>query len=505
MRDYTSVIPKSGITMQKTGFILIAGFLIAGLLPCHSAPARKRNISVGEARREVGVVAAYQQFPSDYRIDRLGSLQVDDEYYHIFTCYLQKRRKWRALVFANSGSYLGFYETIDQPVELGKNCLIYPGSDYSAEFGDDEEGEFDHGTAYKVLFGLEGPPDEVKFEEKTYSFVSSPTRVRPDHPGYRFIQVADRVVDAINRSRYKQVRDDFSKRSLNRVSEQQTVEILSNVREKLGRIDRVGSPWVQSADTAVLPVTFERAVAGLKLTLTKEDKIAGMWVLPFKSAFPDIGKNQVTMTLPFEGQWRLLWGGDDRDQTKYFGSRVSHYALEFVIASRFGKTYRDKGRWNQNYFAFGKSVRAPAAGTVVAVINGVPDNRPHSPNPFDRLGNAIMIEHATNEYSVVGHLMLDSIVVRVGDEVQARQHIAHCGNSGDSSQPSLYFHLQDSPEILSGSGYRTVFSNLYIKKGGQTEIAAEYSPVRGEFVQQRSMPKESEPAGQGREAVVARQ
>ncbi len=489
--------------MKKIQPFLIVAILMGGLLTSYSAPARKRTISTGEALREIGVVAAYQQFPSRYQLTRLGSLEAGEEYYHVFTTYLPKLRRWRTLVFANSGSYLGYYQTYDQPAELGKDCLIYPGDDYSSEYGDDAEEEFDHGTAYNIVFSAEGPPDEIKFEKRTYRFVSSPLRVQPDHPGYRFNQVASRVADAMNRSRYKQVRDDFSTSALTRVSERQTVEVLSGVRDKLGRIERIDTPWVQSPDTAVLPVTFERAVAGMKLTLTKGDKIEGMWILPFKTAFPDIGNNRTVMTLPFEGKWRLMWGGDTREQSKYYSNRIGHHALEFVISSRFGKTYRGDGRHVGDYLAFGRQIVAPAAGTVVAVINGVKDNRPHSPDPFDRLGNAIMIQHATNEFSVVGHLKLDSTRVRVGDQVEARQVLALCGNSGDSSQPSLYFHMQDSPEILSGSSYHTVFSNLYTQKNGQTIVVEEYSPVRGNFVQQRLVPKKAEPAGQGSKTEVA--
>ncbi|MEE9368437.1 MAG: peptidoglycan DD-metalloendopeptidase family protein [Pontiella sp.] len=471
--------------------------IFSDVLSCRAAPARKRTISIGEARVEMGIVAAYQEFPSNYRIDRFGVLEVEDEYFHVFTCYLPKPRKWRTLVFSNNGSYLGYYETSDKPAESDKETLVFPGPDYSSESGDYEEGAFDSGNARIVKFSAAGPPDEVKFENVTFSFVSSPARIRPADPAYRFIQLANRVTDSVNRSRYKQVRDDFSDRALRRISEQHTVEVLTNVRKKLGRIERVGTPWVQSKNTAVLPITFERAEAGLKLMITEDGKIDGMWILPFKSAFPDIGKNKMILTLPFDSRWRALWGGDSRDQSKYFGSRVGHYALEFVVSNRFGKTYANEGRKNKNYFAFGQAIRAPAAGTVVAVIKGVEDNKPHSPNPFDQLGNAIMIQHSTNEFSVVGHLMNNSMRVRVGDQVQPRQLIAQCGNSGDSSQPSLYFHVQDSPSILSGSGYCTRFNTVYVTKQGRTELVEQYSPVRGDFVMQQSIPKKALSSGEG--------
>ncbi|MDZ8118114.1 peptidoglycan DD-metalloendopeptidase family protein [Pontiella agarivorans] len=469
--------------MHRLAPIFAAGLFALGV----EAAARKNNVSVGDARRELGIVAAYQGFPERHRISRFAVLEAEGEYYHIFTAELPKARIWRTLVYANSGDYLGYYETVDPPVAYDADALIYAGGDYSSENGDFVEGLFDSGNAYTIRFSAAGPPDEVVFENCTFRFISSPRRIRPDDPAYRFVRLANRLADAINSGRYKTVREYFSAAALARIPEEATVKTLEGVRKKLGRIERVGDPWVQSADTAVLPIIFNEAAAGLKLQVTDDAKIIGLWVQPFKTAFPDIGKNTTPIRLPFDGQWRVLWGGDTRDTSKYFGSRVSHNACEFVVANRFRKTFRNEGRDNRDYFAFGRIVRAPASGTVVGVINGVEDNRPHAPNSFDRLGNAVMIEHSLNEYSVVGHLMKDSITVAVGERVTGGHPIARCGNSGDSSQPSVYFHLQDSARLLAGSGYRPLFRNLYLWKSGGIEVVAEHAPLRGEYVQQRSV------------------
>jgi murein DD-endopeptidase MepM/ murein hydrolase activator NlpD len=456
------------------------------LLCCTDVRARKNNISTGVAKRELGVVAAFQGFPYRVRLDRAGYLKVDESYFHIFYSEMRETKRWRTLVFDNSAAYLGYFETADQLAGLEKDGLIFPGEDYSTESGDEVEGEVDSGTAHIIRFGQTGPPDRVKFGDKTYTFVSSPNRVRPEDPAYRFLRTANRVAEVVNQGRFKHIREDFSESALERISEEQTEIILSGVREKLGRIKNVEAPWFQTPNTAILPIIFERTVAGLKLTLDEEDKIQGIWMLPFETAFPEIGTNRVPMRLPFKGKWRLMWGGGQRGQSKYFGSRVSHNALEFVISSRFNKTFRREGEMNRDYYAYGQPVLAPAAGTVVAVVNGIPDNQPGEPNPFDRLGNAIMIQHSTNEFCVVGHLMQNSITVAPGERVVAGLPIARCGNSGDSLQPSIYFHLQDSGDILSGSGYRPMFSNLYVWRGKDMDIEPAYSPVRGDFIQQRS-------------------
>lgn len=470
------------------------------VLQSSDAGGRKNNIPTGMARRKLGEVAAFQGFPHNVRINRAGSVEVCEEYYHIFTVELRELRRWRTLVFDNCAAYLGYYETVDQLAGLEKDGLLYPGEDDSIESGDAAEGEFDSGNAHRIAFGVTGPPDEIKCVDHTYRFISSPARIRPEDPSYRFLRMANRVAASVNQGRYGLIRDYFSTSTLKRISEQQTESVLSGVREKLGRVKKVEAPWIQAPGTAVLPIFFDRAVVGLKLTLDDHDKIVGMWVLPFKTAFPAVGTNRTDLILPVKGTWRLMWGGRERGQSKYFGSRVSHHALEFVISSRFGKTYCNDGKINRDYYAYGQPVFAPAAGTVVAVVNGIPDNKPGAPNPFDRLGNAVMIQHSDHEFTVVGHLMNDSAIVSPGDVVSVHQLIARCGNSGDSTQPGVYFHVQDSPDILSGSGYRPLFSDLYVWRGGAAIPAPTCSPVRGDFVLQRSGVEKAAPPRQRADA-----
>ena len=39
-----------------------------------------------------------------------------------------------------------------------------------------------------------------------------------------------------------------------------------------------------------------------------------------------------------------------------------------------------------------------------------------------------------------------------GESVAAGQLIGRCGNSGNSSEPHLHFHLQTTPELGTGEG-----------------------------------------------------
>ena len=70
------------------------------------------------------------------------------------------------------------------------------------------------------------------------------------------------------------------------------------------------------------------------------------------------------------------------------------------------------------------------------------------------------------------------MAVKAGDRVAAGQLLGLIGSSGDSSEPHLHVHLQDSPVALEGVGLPLAFSDLVVD--GEREARAE--PVQGQFV-----------------------
>jgi len=493
--------------MNRRASIVLVCLLVVGVFPCAGA---KQSLSVNEAKRAVGEVAAQQQFPEDYKLLKMGSLKAEGIYFHIFTTYLKERQRWRTLVFANSGNYLGYYETNDEPDELDAGGIIYPGSSSTEEFseeGEDGEVEFfeiEFSDAHLIEFTEDGPPDFVDVDAGSYTFVSSPKRVWPADPAYRFLLVAERLVDTMNRRRYRYIREDFSTAAREKLSEEQGKAVFTSLRQKFGDVKHLDTPWLQPPDTAVFPATFKEGIFGLKVTLDDHDEIIGLWFLPYSIAFPEIGIHPSALTLPFDGRWRVLWGGDTKDANRHYGNRSQQYALEFVIADRYGRTYEEEGKKNEDYFAFGRPVLAPAAGRVIGVVQGVKDNKPGSPNPYSALGNAVIIQHSTNEVSVLSHLKHESIVVKVGDNVDVRQPVGLCGNSGDTEEPRIHFHLQDSPVIQTGSGYRLVFDRVLVWNRSQALALAKHTPIQGSYVEQQLLrPKEPAPARDGVEVEQA--
>ena len=75
-----------------------------------------------------------------------------------------------------------------------------------------------------------------------------------------------------------------------------------------------------------------------------------------------------------------------------------------------------------------------------------------------------------------------SIEVKPGDKVKAGRKIALCGNSGNSTEPHLHYHLQNTPVIQDGLGIKCYFEKVVLIKDGQQEVKTDYSPVKGDVV-----------------------
>jgi murein DD-endopeptidase MepM/ murein hydrolase activator NlpD len=125
---------------------------------------------------------------------------------------------------------------------------------------------------------------------------------------------------------------------------------------------------------------------------------------------------------------------------------------------------------------------APADGVVTEVIFGVRDNVPGSMNPLSALGNAVFIQHGKHEVSVLAHLKQGSTRVKAGDKVKKGQVLGLCGNSGNSSEPHLHYHLQNTPIIQDATGIKCYFEGVTVEKRGVKSMRQSYSPVKGEIV-----------------------
>jgi len=103
-------------------------------------------------------------------------------------------------------------------------------------------------------------------------------------------------------------------------------------------------------------------------------------------------------------------------------------------------------------------------------------------NPFSAVGNCVVLEQAEHEFSILAHLLPYSIQVKPGEAVKAGQVLGRCGNSGNSSEPHLHFHLQNAAVFQDGTGFAPYFQKVRLTRGGKTTVEAEWTPLKDDRV-----------------------
>jgi hypothetical protein len=207
-------------------------------------------------------------------------------------------------------------------------------------------------------------------------------------------------------------------------------------------------------------------IAGLRITL-EEAAPTRFWTY----------RTRTPLRLPFDGHWLVFWGGRSLEQNRHARVSNQRFAYDFVMA-REGKTYLASGKNNEDYFCFGKPIHAPAEGTVISAENGIPDNRPGETNSRQILGNHVIIDHHNGEYSFLAHLRQGSVGVKAGDRVKSGDILGQCGNSGNSTEPHLHYHLQNHSDLQQGEGLPVFFTDYFVgfKKISRGE------PVKGDTI-----------------------
>jgi murein DD-endopeptidase MepM/ murein hydrolase activator NlpD len=298
----------------------------------------------------------------------------------------------------------------------------------------------------------------------------------------RFEKVVNRMVKAINDANWSAVQADFGKVVLDAFPLEKSTPFFQGLAAQYGKIEKLDAVRYTPHNQAIFPANFERGILDIKVVLDGQDKIIGLWFLPHTPDVPPVEKHQTQLALPFKGKWLVVWGGDTKELNQHHDVPNQQFAFDFLGADNDGKTRKGDGIANKDYLAFGREIIAPADGNVTDVINGVRDNVPGSMNSYSALGNAVLIQHRNNEVSVLAHLKLDSIKVKVGDKVARGQVIGLCGNSGNSSEPHLHYHLQNTPIIQDGTGIKCLFQTVKIIRDGQEQVKTNYSPVKGDVI-----------------------
>jgi murein DD-endopeptidase len=134
------------------------------------------------------------------------------------------------------------------------------------------------------------------------------------------------------------------------------------------------------------------------------------------------------------------------------------FGIDWLQLSPDGTSHHGDPKDNKSYRAYGHEALAVADGIVTAVKDGIPEN---VPGPASRAvpitletvgGNHVIVNLGDETYAFYAHLQPGSIAVKVGDKVRRGQVLGRVGNSGNSTEPHLHFHLSDANNPLGAEG-----------------------------------------------------
>jgi murein DD-endopeptidase MepM/ murein hydrolase activator NlpD len=126
---------------------------------------------------------------------------------------------------------------------------------------------------------------------------------------------------------------------------------------------------------------------------------------------------------------------------------AQRFAIDWVQKRESGQTWVTDQLKNENYRCYGAEALAVADGVVVAVKDGIPQNIPGAtsravPITLETVGgNHVILDLGQGRYAFYAHLQPGSLRVNVGDKVRRGQVVGLVGNSGNSTEPHLHFHI----------------------------------------------------------------
>ena len=219
------------------------------------------------------------------------------------------------------------------------------------------------------------------------------------------------------------------------------------------------TPWIDS-ELYTRTAEFIR-MSGVVVQWSMSEGLAtGLLIVPAEQAadtrFADY-LTRTTLRLPFSGEWFVFWGGRDVVHNAHAVVSDQRFASDYIVL-RHGTNHAGDSTRNDQYYSFGQPVLAPGAGTVVATADGIADNRPGVMNARKPVGNHVIIDHSNGEFSFIAHLKNGSVAVVPGATVQAGDLLGRCGNSGNSSEPHVHYHLQNTPHFADGEGLPAQFT-----------------------------------------------
>ncbi|MES2543305.1 MAG: DUF3887 domain-containing protein [Bacteroidota bacterium] len=281
-----------------------------------------------------------------------------------------------------------------------------------------------------------------------------------------------------NNGNFEAVFASFSSEMQTALPIEKTKEFLTSLQSQAGKITK--REFIKyEATYASYKTTFEKALFDVNISVDENSKVNGLFVKPFnESNYAKIDRNSTALSLPFNGEWTVIWGGDTKELNYHVESEAQKNAFDIVITNTKGSSYKTDGKTNEDYYAFGKELIAPCDGEVVLAVDGIKDNKPGILNPIYIPGNTVIIKTKNNEYLFFAHFKQNSIAVKQGQKITKGQLLGLCGNSGNSSEAHLHFHIQNIEDMTQATGVKCYFEKIVVNGNAKSD----YSPIQNEKI-----------------------
>lgn len=281
-----------------------------------------------------------------------------------------------------------------------------------------------------------------------------------------------------NSDKYKSIFNLFSAEMKSFLPIEKTKNFIEGLKNKAGKIEKREFIKYENGTYASYKTKFNHALFSLNISLDKNGKINGLFVKPFKDNISKLERNKTELILPFKEEWTISWGGDTKELNYHVKNKAQKNAFDIVITNKNGKTFKTDGKTNEDYYAFGKELIAPCDAEVVLAVDGVKDNIPGEFNSIYIPGNTVILKTKNNEFLFFAHFKQNSIVVKQGQKIKQGELLGLCGNSGNSSEAHLHYHIQNIENMSKATGAKSYFSEILVNG----VLKKDYSPIKGEKV-----------------------
>ncbi|MEV7115950.1 M23 family metallopeptidase [Streptomyces anulatus] len=199
---------------------------------------------------------------------------------------------------------------------------------------------------------------------------------------------------------------------------------------------------------------------------------------------------------PVTGRWTALNSPADKVPSHGTHGYGQTYAIDIVADLETGEgepPARPAFRWfwpffrrNRAFPAFGAPLLAVADATVVRASDGQRDHLSRNSLPalaylmliegnvrsilgvHRVIGNHVILDLGDGTYAAYAHVQRGSLQVKAGDTVRAGQRLGRVGNSGNTTEPHLHFHLMDGPDLDNARGVPFTWRGVGVPANGET-------------------------------------